>query len=208
MGRAIHTRVLRSEKGCRIRVTHVHACSDCVLTRDDTDRLTYSSRFVRVIYSSHIVSIKLGTITMPQLISQCGAQVSLSSLFSFYLSSFFSLHLHLSSSLFISLDLFSLRSSPPLCCSCVCCCVCCCAFVLCVGVCCLVGWCCRVLCVVVVVIVAVVMVWRVWCGTLKTLCVLPKRLRVYIQNVPVYAGNTRTCVETNVRVVLAYKGTS
>ena len=54
---------LRSEKGCKIRVTHVHACSDCVLTRDDTDRLTYASRFVRVIHSSHIVSIKLGTVT-------------------------------------------------------------------------------------------------------------------------------------------------
>ena len=62
MGRDIHTRVLRSETGCRIRVTHVHACSECVHTRDDTDRLTYASRFVRVIYSSHIVSIKLGTL--------------------------------------------------------------------------------------------------------------------------------------------------
>ena len=50
-------------KGCRIRVTHVHACSDCVHTRDDTVRLDYASRFVRVIYSSHIVSIKLGTVT-------------------------------------------------------------------------------------------------------------------------------------------------
>ena len=58
MGRDIHTRVLRSERGCRIRVTHVHACSDCVHTRDDTDRLTYTSQYVRVIYSSHIVSIK------------------------------------------------------------------------------------------------------------------------------------------------------
>ena len=64
MGRDIHTRVLRSEKkGCRIRVTHVHACSDCVYTRDDTVRLDYASRFVRVIYSSHIVSIKLATVT-------------------------------------------------------------------------------------------------------------------------------------------------
>ena len=58
-----YTRVLRSEKGCRIRVTHVHACSDCVHTRNDTDRLNNASRFVRVIYSSHIVSIKLGTVT-------------------------------------------------------------------------------------------------------------------------------------------------
>ena len=59
----MHTRVLRSEKGCRIRVTHVHACSDCVHTRDDAVKLNYASRFVRVIYSSHIVSIKLGTVT-------------------------------------------------------------------------------------------------------------------------------------------------
>ena len=59
MGRDIHTRVLRSEKGCKIRVTHVHACSDCVYTRNDTVRLKYASRFVRVIYSSH----KLDTVT-------------------------------------------------------------------------------------------------------------------------------------------------
>ena len=63
MGRDIHTRVLRSEKGCKIRVTHVHTRSDCLHTRDDTVRLNYASRFVRVIYSSHIVSIKLGTVT-------------------------------------------------------------------------------------------------------------------------------------------------
>ena len=63
MGRHIHARVLRSEKGCRIRVTHLHACSDCVYTRNDTVRLNYASRFVRVIYSSRIVSIKLGTVT-------------------------------------------------------------------------------------------------------------------------------------------------
>ena len=64
MGRHIHARVLRLEKGCRIRVTHVHACSDCVYnTRDDTVRLYYASRFVRVIYSSHSVSIKLDTVT-------------------------------------------------------------------------------------------------------------------------------------------------
>ena len=42
----------------------IHTCSDCVHTRDDTDRLTYASRFVRVIYRSHIVSIKLGTVTL------------------------------------------------------------------------------------------------------------------------------------------------
>ena len=63
MGRDIHTRVLRSEKGCRIRVPHVHACSDCVHTRDDTDRLNYAFRFLRVIHSSHVVSIKLGIVT-------------------------------------------------------------------------------------------------------------------------------------------------
>ena len=51
------------EKGCRICVTHVHACSDCVHTRDDADRLNYASRFVHVIYSSHIVSIKLDAVT-------------------------------------------------------------------------------------------------------------------------------------------------
>ena len=71
MGRDIHTRVLRSEKGCRIRVTHVHACSDCVHTRDEIVRLNYASRFVRVIYSSHIVSIKLGTVTL----RRCGLAV-------------------------------------------------------------------------------------------------------------------------------------
>ena len=41
--RDIHTLVLLSEKGCRIHVTHVHARSDCVHSRDDTDRLTYVS---------------------------------------------------------------------------------------------------------------------------------------------------------------------
>ena len=63
MGRHIHARVLRSEKGCRIRVTYVHTRSDCVYTKNDTVRLNYASRFVRVIYSSHIVSIKLDTVT-------------------------------------------------------------------------------------------------------------------------------------------------
>ena len=62
-GRHIHAHVLRSEKGCRSRVTHVHTRSDCVHTWDDTVRLNYTSRFVRVIYSSHIVSIKLDTVT-------------------------------------------------------------------------------------------------------------------------------------------------
>ena len=46
-------------------------------------------------------------------------------------------------------------------------------------------WCCGVSCVVVL-----------WCGTLKYPCVDSKRLRVYIKNVPVYAGNTRTCFST------------
>ena len=59
MGRDIHTCVLRSEMGCRIRDTHVHTRSDCVHTREDTVRLDYASRFVRVICSSHVVSIKL-----------------------------------------------------------------------------------------------------------------------------------------------------
>ena len=66
MERDLHTRVLRSEKGCMIRVTHVHTRSDCVHTRDDTVRLNYASQFVRFIYSSHIVSIKLGTATKRQ----------------------------------------------------------------------------------------------------------------------------------------------
>ena len=44
----------------------------------------------------------------------------------------------------------------------------------------------------------------VCCGTLKkkrgkTRIWLQKRLRVYIQNVTVYAGTTRTCVETCAR---------
>ena len=63
-GRDIHSRVLRSEKGCKIRVTQDHTRYDCVHTREDTVRLDYASRFVRVIYSSHIVSIKLGTVTI------------------------------------------------------------------------------------------------------------------------------------------------
>ena len=72
MGRDIHTRVLRSEKGCRIRVTHVHTRSDCVHTRDDTVRLNNASRFVRVVYSSHIVSIKLGNV---KPFCRCGVAV-------------------------------------------------------------------------------------------------------------------------------------
>ena len=49
-----------------------HACSDCVYTRDDTVRLDYASEFVRVIYSSHTVSIKLGTVTH---LRRCGLAV-------------------------------------------------------------------------------------------------------------------------------------
>ena len=44
-------------------VSHMFTHALTVHTRDDTDRLTYASRFVRVIHSSHIVSIKLGTVT-------------------------------------------------------------------------------------------------------------------------------------------------
>ena len=63
-------------------------------------------------------------------------------------------------------------------------------------------------CVVVVVVLLVVVVCVcvcvcVCCGTLKKRgkpCIwLQKRFRVYIQNVPVYAGTTRTCVETCAR---------
>ena len=51
---------------------HIHARSGCVHSRDDTDRLTYASRFVRVIYSSLIVSVKLGTVTP---LRRCGLAV-------------------------------------------------------------------------------------------------------------------------------------
>ena len=65
MGRDIHTRVCAlGRRAAGFGVTHVHACSDCVHSRSDTDRLNYASRFVRVICSSYIVSIKLGTVTM------------------------------------------------------------------------------------------------------------------------------------------------
>ena len=51
MGRDIHTCVLRSEKRAAGSVSHiVHTRSDCVHTRDDTVRLNYASRFVRVIF--------------------------------------------------------------------------------------------------------------------------------------------------------------
>ena len=63
MGQHIHTRVLRSEKGSKIRATHVHACSDCVHTRDGTVKLDYACRFVCVSYNSLFASIKLKTVT-------------------------------------------------------------------------------------------------------------------------------------------------
>ena len=73
-----------------------------------------------------------------------------------------------------------------------------------------------VVCVVCVVVVVVLfggrgVVWWSWCclmcvccGTLKkktweTRVWVQKRHRVYIRNVPVYAGNTRTCLSTCVR---------
>ena len=40
------------------------------------------------------------------------------------------------------------------------------------------------------------MAWCVLCGTMKTPCVLSKRNRVYVQNVPVCPGTTRTCFNT------------
>ena len=48
--------------------------------------------------------------------------------------------------------------------------------------------------------VCVCVMRAVWCGTLKTPCVDSKRLHVYIRNVPVYAGNTRTCSKACARV--------
>ena len=51
--------------------------------------------------------------------------------------------------------------------------------------------------------VCLVCVWLLWCGMLKkrgkSRIGLQKRLRVYIQNVPVYARTTRICVETCAR---------
>ena len=133
------------------------------------------------------------------------------------ISSLFPFNLDLSS--LISVSLFSLLISSlfssPLCCCCVvaalllcCCCVllCCC----CVCVCRLVGWCCCLVgCVssslsllwlwlwlcVVVDVAAVVVVVCVWHAE-KPLCVHSKRLRVYIQNVPVCTGNKSTRINT------------
>ena len=53
--------------------------------------------------------------------------------------------------------------------------------------------------VVVVVVVVVVLVFVVW-HIENLFCVDSQRLRVYIQNVPVYAGTTSTCIK-HVRVV-------
>ena len=80
------------------------------------------------------------------------------------------------------LSLSSFSVSVPVCwwCVCVCRCVWLCVFV----------WSCVVCC---------YCVCGAWCGTLKTLCVDSKRLHVYIRNVSVYAGNTRTCFPTCVR---------
>ena len=49
-------------------------------------------------------------------------------------------------------------------------------------------------CVVVAVAVVVVVVVVCVCGVVP--CVDSRRHRLYIQNVPVYAGNTRTCFST------------
>ena len=43
------------------------------------------------------------------------------------------------------------------------------------------------------------MAWCVLCGTMKTPCVHSKRARVYVQNVPVCTGTTRTCGNTCAR---------
>ena len=57
-------------------------------------------------------------------------------------------------------------------------------------------------------VVVVVVVWCVWCGTLKTPCVHPKRLRVYIQHVSVCTGTTHTCVSTCARGVGIHRDVS
>ena len=63
---------------------------------------------------------------------------------------------------------------------------------------------CESACVVVVVVVAVVLLVVVVCVWCVCVCVfgvvwIPTRLRVNIQNVPVYAGTPRTCVSTCAR---------
>ena len=50
-------------EGLQDRMTHAHACSDCVVNKGrKTDRLIYTSRFVHVIYSSCIVPNRPGTV--------------------------------------------------------------------------------------------------------------------------------------------------
>ena len=79
---------------------------------------------------------------------------------------------------------------------CVLCAVCC---VLCV-VCCVLCVVCCVLCVVCCVLCCVVLCVCVWCVTrFETPCVHSTRLRVYVQNVPVCTGTTRTCFNTCAR---------
>ena len=53
-------------------VSHMFTHALTVYTRNDTVRLNYDSRFVRVIYSSQIVSIKLNTVTP---LRRCGLAV-------------------------------------------------------------------------------------------------------------------------------------
>ena len=66
----VHALLLRSERGCSVTQHQVNARqSACTHEKED---LT-TSRFVRVIYSSHIVSIKLGTVTP---LRRCGLQVN------------------------------------------------------------------------------------------------------------------------------------
>ena len=63
-GALVHALLLRSERGCSVTQHQVSARqSACTHEKED---LT-SSRFVRVICSSHVVSIKLGTVTPPSL---------------------------------------------------------------------------------------------------------------------------------------------
>ena len=96
-----------------------------------------------------------------------------------------------------------------LCCVVLCCvvlCVVCCVCVLCVlcvCVVCGVVWCGVVWCVVVCVVLCVVV-----CGVAhwKNPCADSKRPRVCIQNVPVYAGTTRTCVSTRTPWILPIQG--
>ena len=70
---ATYTHVFCARRRAAGFVSHmVYTRSDCVDTSDDTVRLNYASRFVGVIYSKHIVSIKLGTVTP---LRRCGLAV-------------------------------------------------------------------------------------------------------------------------------------